>query len=309
MNILVTGASGKVAKYVARHLANQGHDVTNLDRIPPPEAFSDIPWRPGDILDPAEMRECVKGYDAVAHLAGVPTPLFHPGEEVIRINALGTYNVVEAAAANGVPRLALMSSESVLGFAFLERPMDPEFLPMDETHPQRPQDAYALSKVAAEAACQAAVRRTGIEICILRSPWVWVPEPSETALHRELVADPHKWHRSWWAFCGVEDVASAFALALTRPLQMGPPDSASPAPAYFISAADNWTGRDTLELAREHYNVPDSAVRGLHGARSPISHDRIRAELGWEPRQTAADFVGAEPASGDTAGGEALSAP
>lgn len=296
MDILVTGASGKVGKYVARHLANAGHNVTNLDRIPPAEAFSDIPWVQCDVLDHAALRECVAGFDAVAHLAGIPIPLYHPAEEVFRTNVLGAYNVLEAAAAGRIPRFVFMSSESVLGFAFMERHMDPLFLPMDETHPARPQDPYGMGKWAAEGLCQAVARRTGMEVAILRAPWIWVPEPEETAMYRQLVADPHAWHRQLWAFCGVEDVASGFEAALSMPFAAmtgaSEPGAAakSPAPVFFLCADENWTGQPTGELLAAHYAMPERNT--LTGAASALSTARARASLGWAPRQTAGDFTG-----------------
>jgi UDP-glucose 4-epimerase len=70
---------------------------------------------------------------------------------------MATFNVVEASVRWGVTRLVNVSSETVPGF-FLPRARLPE--PVDEEHPIRPQDPYALSKHFGEQLCDAAVRRS-----------------------------------------------------------------------------------------------------------------------------------------------------
>ena len=64
-------------------------------------------------------------------------------------------NCLEAAERGGVGRFVLASSEAVLGFAYRTRDLKPDYFPIDEDHPLRPQDSYGLSKVAAEEACRA----------------------------------------------------------------------------------------------------------------------------------------------------------
>lgn len=295
MNILVTGGSGRVGRYVARRLAQAGHDVTNLDLIPPPESLSDIPWIQCDILNQAALRECLGGRDAVVHLAGIPVPLNHPAEEVFHTNVVGSHHLLEAAAACETPRFIFMSSESVLGFAFMERHMDPLYLPMDEGHPARPQDAYGLSKWAAEAVCQSVARRTGMEVAILRAPWVWTPDAEEAEQYRNLVADPGAWYRNMWAFCGVEDLAVGVEAALRLPWERvsgaaAPQANApEPAPAFYLCAQENWTGKPTAALLEEHYRLPER--NALHGADSVLSTARARERLGWMPVKTAGEYL------------------
>ena len=54
--------------------------------------------------------------------------------------------MLEAAIAAGVRRFVNFSSETVPGFIFAHRPFEPEYLPVDEEHPIRPQDPYATAK-------------------------------------------------------------------------------------------------------------------------------------------------------------------
>ena len=112
MRVLVTGGSGLVGRYVVEGLADR-HDVEVLD-IRPPQAK--VPrFHRTDILDIDSLAKTITGYDAVVHLAGIPHPLNHPAETVYRVNTVGTFNVLEASARNGVPRFLFLSSESTLG--------------------------------------------------------------------------------------------------------------------------------------------------------------------------------------------------
>ena len=49
----------------------------------------------------------------------------------------------------GVPRFVNVSSETVPGYFFPERPFLPDYLPVDEEHPLRPQDPYARPSASA----------------------------------------------------------------------------------------------------------------------------------------------------------------
>ena len=67
----------------------------------------------------------------------------------------------------GVPRVVNVSSETVPGFFFPEREFLPDYAPVDEEHPIRPQDPYATSKHFGEQLMDAATRRsdlTGVSI-------------------------------------------------------------------------------------------------------------------------------------------------
>ena len=62
------------------------------------------------------------GFDAVVHLAGIPTPGAAPDAEIFTRNTLSTYNVFHACRALGVKRIVWASSETLLGLPFREPP-------------------------------------------------------------------------------------------------------------------------------------------------------------------------------------------
>jgi len=211
VKVLITGSSGLIGRFIVDALSTT-YAVTLLDVRAPHR--KDLPFLQVDLLQAEDVKNTIRGFDAVVHLAGIPHPLERPPEEVFKVNTLGTLNVLESCAANGIPRFILMSSESTLGLAFSSVRMWPEYVPIDEAHPARPQDAYGLSKLTAELLCRAFTGRSGIRTICLRAPWVWVPEHNEIDRYRELVHDYEKWSKSLWAFLHVLDLAHAVELAL-----------------------------------------------------------------------------------------------
>lgn len=282
MKVLVTGGSGLVGRHVVAALASE-HDVVNLDIVAP--ARKDIPFIKANILDSALVTNQARGFDAVVHLAGIPTPLNDPAEKVFQMNVMGTFNMLEAAVQNEIQKFVLMSSESTLGLAFSARRMWPDYVPVDEDHPLRPQDPYGLSKVACELLCAGFSRRSDLATVCLRAPWIWVPERSEVEMYRKLVSEYEQWYKNLWAYIHVADVARAISLALGAAL----PERHD---AFFICAEDNWTDMDSKELMKRFYPETKVVAETLRNRSSLISGDKARRMLGFIPRFNRSDVLG-----------------
>jgi GDP-4-dehydro-6-deoxy-D-mannose reductase len=137
MRALVTGASGFVGSYLSAHLEESGDEVIALDDSV-------------DLGDPAgavTVGDQLKlvAPDVIYHLAA----LTHVGRSwedpvsTMRVNALGTLAVLEAARAQSHPaRVILISSSEVYGAG--------DGRPIREDDPLRPVTPYAASKVSAE---------------------------------------------------------------------------------------------------------------------------------------------------------------
>ena len=281
MKVLVTGGSGLVGRWVVDALAGS-HDVHVLDVQAPQR--KDIPYHRVDVLHAEPVGKAVRGFDAVVHLAGIPHPLDHPADVVFAVNAVGTLNVLEACTAAGVRTFILMSSESTLGFAFSRRRTSPLYLPIDEQHPTSPQDPYGLSKLTAELLCAGYTRRSGLTTFCLRAPWIWVPEEHERKRYRELVRDWEKWWKNLWAFVHVEDVADAIGKLLMR--DQGPDHD-----VFFLSAADNWIGRDSRELAARFFPETTDVRKSLTDSASLISFRKATAAFGFVPKRGVRDVL------------------
>ncbi len=276
MKILVTGGSGMIGRYVVDELL-QGHEVENLDIRPLKRR--DVHHHNVDLLDGAAVSKAVRDFEIVVHLAGIPHPLNDPPEKVFRTNTLGTFNVLEACATNGIRRLIFISSESVLGFAFSTTRMWPEYIQIDERHPLRAQDPYGLSKIACEQLCSGFTRRTGMQTICLRPPWVWVPEPDEMKMYATLRKDYKKWYKNLWAYIHVFDVAKAVRKcveSVTLPTHG----------AYFICSPETWVEDETRRLVADFFPETKNVRPNLHGNFSLISCDKARTDFGFNPGHT-----------------------
>lgn len=116
MRFFVTGATGFIGGHVARQLAEGGHEVVALARIPPkarPLAELGVQVFKGDVTDRESLRAPMEGVDGVFHLAGwyqvgVRDP--RPAEPV---NVQGTRNVLGMMEELGVPRGVYTSTLAV----------------------------------------------------------------------------------------------------------------------------------------------------------------------------------------------------
>ena len=154
MRILVTGARGKVGAATVATLGDAGHDVTATDLGRPSfEAGHDaVAYKQADLTDAGDAFAVVRGHDAVVHCAAIPEPTQNTPHTVFGNNLMATFNTLEAAVRCGVPRFVNLSSETVPGFFFPERPWLPDYVPVDEEHPIRPagsvRDRQALRRAA-----------------------------------------------------------------------------------------------------------------------------------------------------------------
>jgi nucleoside-diphosphate-sugar epimerase len=195
MRVLITGGAGLIARAATSLLRAHGWDVRLID-VTPEETVNDSSYTVCDIMDFDAVRANVRGCDAVVHLAALRNPMVGPGHDVYRINTSGTFNVFEAAAKEGVRRIAQASSINAIGCGWNTGGFAPAYLPIDEDHPSVSTDPYALSKRQVEEIGEYFWRREGIVSTALRFPGVLQRDRStqpqfnenRTAMHRYLNA-------------------------------------------------------------------------------------------------------------------------
>lgn len=110
MNVFLTGTTGFVGSHLVKGLLRAGHSVRGLVRSLD-KAITKTPgieYTPGNILEPASLRDVMWGCDAVIHLVGII--LETKGATFERIHDEGTRNVVEGARSSGVRRFVHMSA-------------------------------------------------------------------------------------------------------------------------------------------------------------------------------------------------------
>jgi nucleoside-diphosphate-sugar epimerase len=285
MKVAITGASGMLGRFVARAVARD-HQVVALDLAPNP----DRPSVQVDVGDFAAVKAGMAGCEAVIHLAAIDQARPASEQAFFNVNTVGCWNVLLAAEELGMHRALLCSSVAALG---LRPEAPPDMLPVPVSHPQRPVSAYGASKQATELAGQCFARRGKLTVVCLRPALVifphqlvgWVkaaaeidglPVPGALAALPDLAPEPISASCAWVA---PEDVAEAFALALTADL-----------PAFtaaFVTASDMMSQRPTETALSERYGTPmqiaDPALYARDPRASPYDLAPTRQALGWSP--------------------------
>lgn len=295
--ILVTGAGGFVGANLVRRLAADGHQVVAAVRpgsalwrlaVPGPSAsLKGVDILPLDLTDERAVERAVAQARPqwAFHLAAHGAYSWQTdAREIVRINVLGTVNLVEACRASGCEALVNAGSSSEYGFK--------DHAP-DEEEPLEPNSEYAVAKAAASLYCRQVARAGPMRIVTLRLYSVYGPFEDPGRLIATLVvrglrgelpplADPEVARD----FVAVEDAVEAF-LAAIRP---GPPLGA----VYNVGTGRQTSIRETVEVARRQLGIEAQPDWGATPRRRwdtttwVASTERIEAELGWRP-QTALD--------------------
>jgi nucleoside-diphosphate-sugar epimerase len=279
MRVAVTGGVGKLGEWVVRELRSTSdgraaHDVIVLDHVPGSEQEG-VRYVVGDVTDLGQVIGTVAGADAIIHLAAIRRWGIAPNEVTFGTNVMGTFNVHEAACLLGIRRVVCASSEAVLGWDYREREFPPDYLPIDEAHPVRPQDSYGLSKEAGEAIAASYTAKGDMVTVMLRPPWIVAPEEM-AALRQNGGRQPTRFVP--FNYIDVRDLAAAFRLAIERPLEGHH--------VLFIMADDSVIA-EPLATAMPRW-LPETAEisRPFTGSQPSVSNARAKAVLGWQPRHS-----------------------
>jgi len=156
MNLLLTGGAGYIGSHTAVALVEAGHQVVIYDNLCNSSKSAienlaklsrkEIPFIEGDIRDVKLLDKTLKEFsvDAVMHFAGlkavgesVTTPL-----KYYENNVQGTLSLLRAMSERNVKNIVFSSSATVYG--------DPQYLPIDESHPLAPTNPYGRTKLQIE---------------------------------------------------------------------------------------------------------------------------------------------------------------
>jgi nucleoside-diphosphate-sugar epimerase len=233
--ILLTGGAGFIGSALTRRLV-ASNEVVVLDNCHRNAlGTSDTAHHPnlqfivGDVMDAAVTREAAAGCNIIVHLAaiaGVDTVLRMP-VTTMRVNIIGTYNVLEAALANGhVERFIDFSTSEVFGsYAYNVREGDLTSLgAVGEAR-----WTYAVSKLATEHLAHNYHKQFGLPALSIRPFNIYGPgQVGEGAVHRFITQalrgediTIHNDGSQIRAWCYIDDIVEGILSALECPDAVG----------------------------------------------------------------------------------------
>ena len=226
--VLLTGGAGAIGSNLADALVERGAaEIVVLDNFVR-GSWSNLAWAQangpvtvieGDIRDRELVRELTKGIDVVFHQAAIRiTQCAEEPRLALEVLVDGTFNVLEAAAEEGVRKVVAASSASIYGLA--------EEFPTDESHhPYANDTLYGAAKTFNEGLLRSFQAMTGLDYVALRYFNVYGPRMDIHGVYTEVLV---RWMERIAAgepplilgdgsqtmdFVSVEDIARANLLA------------------------------------------------------------------------------------------------
>lgn len=192
MDVLITGAGGRIGSQVAQRLLAGGHRVRALDvvRGAVVDELAGLGARVfiGGLTDRRLLADACADVDAVVHTGAVLSSHGQPDDLVVEVNIAGTYTLLTAARdhAPALRRFVNLSSDAV----YWTGTTAPAALPVDEHFPRTAGSVYGATKVAAEQLCWSFLHTYGVPVVIAR--------PTATAAPAELVRPDSIFGRRWF---------------------------------------------------------------------------------------------------------------
>ncbi|MBI4819511.1 MAG: NAD-dependent epimerase/dehydratase family protein [Deltaproteobacteria bacterium] len=234
-NILITGGAGFIGSTLAGRLLEQNRVVVfdsffrNALDSRTFKNHSNLEIIEGSVLDVDRLRVVMRRRPQIvvhcAAIAGIDTVIANP-VETMRVNMVGSANVLELASHEGVERVLCFSSSEVFGpQAFMASEADPTtFGTVGEAR-----WTYAVSKLAVEHLAMAYFQERGLPVCVVRPFNIYGPGQVgggaiRTFVLRALAGEPLQIHgdgtqiRAW---CFIDDLIEGLMLAMSNPRAIG----------------------------------------------------------------------------------------
>ena len=302
MKLLVTGGAGYVGSVCAAVLVEKGHDVTIIDNFSTGNREA-IPEQArlveGDVADVAREVLSEGGFDGVLHFAArslVGESVEAPAD-YWQHNVVTTLQLLNAMREFGVTNLVFSSTAATYG--------EPAQVPITETMPTQPTNPYGASKLAIDYMITSYARAYGLGATSLRyfnvaGAYGSIGENREVETHLiPLVLQVALGHRDKIFIFGddydtadgtavrdyihIRDLADAHLLALES-------NAAGTHRIYNLGSGDGYSVKQVIEACREITGHPIPAELAPRRAGDPAtlvaSSEKIKSELGWDPRRT-----------------------
>ncbi|MFD2215805.1 NAD-dependent epimerase/dehydratase family protein [Metabacillus endolithicus] len=275
--VVVTGGSGLLGYSVIKEFLDHGYEVVNADIKHPENPICKTVIT--DLQNLGEVYGVLAGADAVVHLAAIPVAYSHPNEVTFQNNVMSTYNILEAAGSLGIKKAVISSSESSYGLVFPLKEL-PQYAPLDENHPQLPEDSYGLSKIVNEQTADMIHRRTGIQVVSMRLGNIIAPHMYEN--FPSFINDPEQRKVIMWSYIDARDAAVAYRLAIET--------DGLGSVALNIAADETSMNIESQKLMDTVY--PGVEIRKqLKGYETLFSNEKAKKLLNWQPQHKWRDYV------------------
>jgi UDP-glucose 4-epimerase len=316
MQILVIGGAGYIGSHMVKQLTRAGHSVVVLDNLT--TGFRELACRGelvvGDLADTALLERLFREhrFDGVMHFAAaslVGESMQDPGK-YYRNNVADTLNLLEVMVRHEVKHFIFSSTAATFG--------EPESVPIDEAHPQRPINPYGASKLMVERMLQDFHAAHGLNSVCLRyfnacgaDPEGELGECHDPETHLiPLILQAASGRRENITVFGrdyatedgtcvrdyihIEDLCSAHALALEA-LVSGEKQGAL---AYNLGNGQGYSVQQVVEAVQQVVAEDDFTLEVKEGDRRAgdpavlvADATLARRELGWQPQYAELDII------------------
>jgi UDP-glucose 4-epimerase len=307
MRVLVTGGAGYIGSVLATELLQRGHQVVVLDNFSHGHRQAvpkDAELVVGELADRAGLDRVMREHspDAVLHLAA----LIEAGESMkapevfFRNNTANALTLLEAMLAAGVKRFVFSSTAALYG--------NPERTPIQEDDALAPTNAYGESKLLVERMLAWFHRIHGLRYASLRYfNAAGASRPDQGEAHQPeshliprilAVALGRAQHANIFGtdyatpdgtcvrdYIHVSDLARAHLLAVDA---LAKERENSVPLIYNLGNGQGFSVRQVVDVARQVTGHPIPVIESPRRPGDPAvliaSSEKIRRELGWQPR-------------------------
>lgn len=310
MKVLVIGGAGYIGSHVVKEMMAAGHTVTVFDNLSSglrQNLFPENGFIYGNILIPGDIEAAfAQGFDAFVHLAAFKAAgeSMEKPEKYSVNNITGTLNIMNAAVKYNCLKMIFSSSAATFG--------EPQYLPMDEKHPQNPINYYGFTKLEIERFMDWYDQLKGMKFAALRyfnaagydpegvvcgleqKPENLLPRVMEAALGQRQLKIFGTDYETRDGTCirdyvHVTDLARAHVMALDYISKKGESLKLN------LGTANGTTVKEIIDAARKITGKPIPAEEAPRRSGDPASLYATSAKakelLGWEPKYSDVDTL------------------
>ena len=320
MNILITGATGRVGRNLVENLVQDNKKIRALVLPNDPNidflSSNGVECVLGNLNDKNAVNDAVDEIDTIVHLAAVMFWDPDTEQDVFQHNVEGTFNLLHAASKRipKINRFFIASSDEVYPS------LKSHYSPIDEAHPKEPYSFYGLSKEINEKMAFYYYRSCGLPVTVAR--FALVAEAHEilrpdgwsgrflfvnpmrnlfSALGRDdavkSIDDVHQSSEDTlilllddngkpyvFHFCDVRDLVQGIILQLEKPEAIGE--------IFNLSGPAPFSYRVAIEELHKHTKIPYVTVK-VSGDPIKIIHDISKAKsmLGFDPKYDVLEII------------------